>query len=171
MEWKSVEGFEGRYEVSDAGEVKSILTGKVLKPGRQSKGYLTVCLYDGSSPKKPKSKTVHSIVAEAFIGPRAEGMGINHINGLKSDNRVYNLEYCSPSSNMQHSIANGLSGPPKSENAKLSGEQVEMIRAMFRSDPPKGLKDCLARAMDVSESTIRNVVKGKYYKDSVSSAT
>ena len=164
-DWKSVVGYEGRYEVSLSGEVRSILTGRILKPGTQSRGYQTVVLYDGSSPKRPQSKTVHSLVAEAFLGPRPDKMTINHLDGDKSNNRLDNLEYCSMSDNARHAVAHGLLAPPRSHTAKLNEHQVKLIRAIFASKPPRGTQACLARALDVTPNTIRDVANGKHYPE------
>lgn len=163
-QWKSVVGMPGRYEVSNGGDVKSLLTSRILKPGTQSRGYKTVLLYDGSSPKAPKSHTVHSIVAAAFIGPRPDGMTINHRDGDKGNNRVGNLEYCTMRENIMHGLSHGLSAPPRSSISKLTEHDVRIIRAIFAADPPRGTQACLARAMGVDESTIRNVRSGKYYR-------
>lgn len=164
-DWRSVVGYEGRYEVSLSGEVLSLLTGRILMPGTQSRGYKTVVLYDGSSPKRPRSKTVHSLVAEAFLGPRPDKMTINHIDGDKSNNRLENLEYCSMRDNARHAVGHGLMTPPRSHTAKLNEHQVKLIRAIFASNPPRGTQACLARALDVTRDTIHGVVSGKHYPE------
>ena len=163
--WKPVVGYEDRYEVSSEGEVVSLLTHRTLKPGTQSRGYQTVVLYDGSSPKRPRSKTVHSIVAESFLGSRPKGMTVNHIDGDKSNNRLDNLEYYSLRDNAMHALAHGLLAPPKSCTAKLDEHQVKLIRAIFASKPPRGTQACLARALDVTPNTIRDVANGRHYPE------
>jgi len=163
--WKPVIGYEGSYHVSSHGEIRSLLTDRILKPGIQSRGYQTVLLYDGSKPKRPRSKTVHSIVAEAFIGERPDKMTINHIDGNKSNNRLENIEYCSMRDNALHAIANGLTTPPRSQTAKLDGNQVKLIRDIYAAKPPRGTQACLARVFGVTTNTIRNVANGKYYPE------
>lgn len=110
--WKSVEGYEGLYEVSDLGRVRSldrvtdatrrnamVIKGKVLKPGLAANGYYTVALCkDG----KPKSHTIHSMVAAAFLGPRPDGMVVDHIDGTRVNNSPTNLRYVSYSVNMRN---------------------------------------------------------------------
>jgi len=80
-----------RYEACCDGTIVNAKTGRVLSPGVQSKGYRTVQLYDGSSPKKPRSFLVHRLVAHAFIKPLERDEEVDHRNGAHSDNRVENL--------------------------------------------------------------------------------
>ena len=89
--WKSIEGYEGLYEVSDQGRVMGIKRGMVLKLSDDNRGYLKVVLCkDGIR----KTRTVHQLVAEAFLGHKPCGMKlvVNHINFNKHDNRPCNLE-------------------------------------------------------------------------------
>ncbi len=103
--WKPVVDYETRYEVSDLGRVRNSRTLKVLRPGRQSRGYLTVLLYNGEKPAK--SFTVHRLVAGAFIGDPGDRQ-VNHIDGIKTNNRLENLEYVTGQENVQHALKNGL---------------------------------------------------------------
>jgi hypothetical protein len=90
-------------------------------------GYLTVSLWkDGQS----NGKLIHCLVAEAFLGPKAFGMQVNHIDGDKINNCIRNLEYLSPLENSRHAVLYGLM--PKGERAgaaKLTEVQVREIRA------------------------------------------
>jgi hypothetical protein len=105
MEWKAIPGYEGCYEVSDCGDVKSIRkNGGLLKPWIDCWGYPNVCLHkDG----KPNKKKVHRIVAETFLYPFS-GEQVNHKDGNKMNNSVDNLEWCNGSENMNHAYRNGL---------------------------------------------------------------
>lgn len=92
--WKDIDGYDGMYQVSDLGRVRSKKYGrwKVLKNGTTGSGYLTVCLFKDN---KVKGLLVHRLVASAFIPNTDETKTIiNHINEDKTDNRVENLEWC-----------------------------------------------------------------------------
>lgn len=92
--WKDIFGYDGMYQVSDLGRVRSKKYGrwKVMRPGTNSDGYLVVGL---SKENKRKTVKVHRLVASAFIeNDNIFNTEINHINEIKSDNRVSNLEYC-----------------------------------------------------------------------------
>lgn len=115
--WKDIPGYEGLYQVSSFGNVKSLgrygknrykpiwRPGKVLSAGKDNKGYLTVVL---SKNSKRHTYKVHRLVALTFI-PKEDGKPqINHIDGNKSNNNINNLEWCSQSENMLHAWETGL---------------------------------------------------------------
>ena len=91
--WKDVVGYEGLYQVSNQGRVKSLWFGKerILKPGREKKGYLQVCL---SKNGKMKHYKVHRLVGQSFIQNPNNLPEINHRDEDKTNNRVENLEWC-----------------------------------------------------------------------------
>ena len=95
----------GRYTAWDTGEIYSNLSGRMLSPGRNSKGYYTVQLYDGSVPKKPKSHLVHRLICIAFHGePPLPNSQVNHKDGNKANNAAGNLEWTTPLENVRHGI-------------------------------------------------------------------
>jgi hypothetical protein len=112
--WVPVKGYEGFYEVSSEGRIKSVphrvksrggkyrvSPGRVLKISLHRDGYIKAALC-----KRGIIKTfqVHRIVAEAFIANRSKAPQVNHKNGVKSDNRLENLEWCTRSENQQHAF-------------------------------------------------------------------
>lgn len=96
-------GFSG-YSISDQGRVLNNRTGRIRKQVLSNAGYLVVSFWNHG---RPVLKTVHRLVAQAFLGPRA-GMQVNHLNGVRTDNRSINLEWVTGSENMRHAAANGL---------------------------------------------------------------
>ena len=121
--WKDIVGFNG-YEVSNLGRVRSFHKGgRILSPGLVS-GYLQVNLYCGG---KRNQMYVHRLVAETFIPNPESKSEVNHIDGNKSNNRVENLEWATPSENAQHAHDTGLLTFSQGEdhhNAKLTNEQA-----------------------------------------------
>lgn len=112
--WKPIKGYEGLYEVSNQGRVKSLgrktKNGfhhrvKILKFSIHTDDYLQVILYKN---KKRKTYKVHRLVAENFIENPNEYKEVNHINGNKKNNTVNNLEWCTRKQNMIHAGETGL---------------------------------------------------------------
>ena len=114
--WKDIPGYEGIYEVSNKGRVRSKqrlalgknncyrkLPEKILKERINKNGYNRVALYKNGIVK---NKLVHRLVLEAFSG-KSDKI-VNHINGKKTDNRIQNLEYCTYKENSIHAVDIGL---------------------------------------------------------------
>jgi len=161
--WKDITGYEGLYQVSTIGRVKSFnglwVEEKILAPGaNQPRGYLYVNLCkDG----KRKNFYVHRLVAQTFISNSQNKLEVNHINGNKLDNRVENLEWATSSENHRHAYAMGLmKSGEEHPNSKLTNEQVRYIRAN-----PDGLNTCeLGRKFGVGDSAITEIQLGKKRK-------
>lgn len=108
MIWKEIKGYENSYWINNFGYIKRIYSNgseKVLKQQLNKGGYLYVCLCKNGTKKFVR---VHKLVAETFIKNDSKNKEINHINGIKTDNRVENLEYVSRSENLLHAYRCGL---------------------------------------------------------------
>ena len=162
--WRQVVGFEGRYEVSDAGNVWSCITRRVLSPAPTSRGYLTVNLYFSERPKRRKSECVHDLVSAAFIGPKPKGLQVDHIDGNKRNNSADNLRYVTQSENVKNAVRNGRINHEgvASHNAKLTADDVREIRRMAAAGELR--PESHARKLGVSYFTVHSVVKWKTYR-------
>lgn len=166
--WKDVVGYEGYYKVSNLGDVRSIerngtkIGGQILSPFN-SRGYIRVILSNNNIYKKI---SVHRLVALAFIPNPENKPCVNHINGIKSDNRIENLEWCTIRENNVHAFNMGLKTALKGENhihSKLTSIQVNEIRNEFMQNRKRGIKKALSLKYNVSLQNICNVIKGKSY--------
>ena len=170
--WKIIEEFP-RYLISNKGRIKILSTLEDKKLFVKDDGYVATTLGDG----KQSYKYVHRLVAEAFIKNKHDKPQVNHINGIKGDNRAENLEWVTPAENIRHAIDTGLlkykkkeesiksSKYPKGEDvngSKLNAEKVIEIRVLWESGDYKKVQ--LAKMFNVNESTIRDVITRRQWK-------
>lgn len=144
--WRSIAGYEGLYEVSNLGRVRSLKFGKtkILKPGSAGKGYLFVNLYrDGIR----KTALVHRLVAEVFIPNTLNLKTVNHIDEDKTNNDVLNLEWMTSKDNTVYSQA---------RQVQMFGKSTGKLLATFQS-----IKEA-AHKTGVQHGNIVNCCKGRY---------
>ena len=155
--WKAVVGYEGMYEVSDLGRVRN-RRGRILRLHENTHGYLSVGIYSlGGSARR--TRMIHTLVLEAFVGPRPDNMEACHGTGGRHDNSLGNLRWGTKVENMADKHRDGTM--PFGEingNARLTTKEVLEIRNLagegrsFRS---------LAQQYEVTKRTISLVVRRK----------
>lgn len=106
-EYREIKDYEGLYEISNLGNVRSLQFGKtrLLKQHKQANGYMKVVL---CVARQPKNFLVHRLVAQAFLDNPENKPGVNHIDGNKQNNHAANLEWALSSENTQHGLRTGL---------------------------------------------------------------
>ncbi|ADE87501.1 HNH endonuclease [Deep-sea thermophilic phage D6E] len=173
--WKPIKGYEGLYEVSNKGRVKSVgrivhrkdgisyfKKGSILKPYECTGGYLFVgLLRDGER----KLFSVHRLVAEAFLPNPENKTQVNHIDGNKKNNDVSNLEWVTEKENVNHAIKHGLlkNRGEDSPNSKLTKTDIENIRRMYATKQYTQYQ--LAEIYGVGQSTIWKIVNNERWRD------
>ena len=131
--WKDIKDYEGLYQVSNLGNVRSVekyigvnnkfkrkIKQKILKPSVVYNGYLRICLAKNG---KHKMFRIHRLVAQTFLSNKNNYEDVNHKDGNKQNNCVNNLEWCSRKQNIIHSWKNGFSKPHNTR--KKLGEDKE----------------------------------------------
>lgn len=171
--WKDIEGYEGLYQVSNLGRVKSLsrevvrptlgkyTTLEIIRKSHYDKdGYLTLSLSKGSKYKLFK---IHRLVATAFIPNPENKPQVNHINGIKTDNTLENLEWVTASENVRHAYESGLVVSLKGEKhnmCKLTSELVKLIR----NDLMIMTQKKVAEKYGISQQHVSDINTGKRWK-------
>lgn len=164
--WRPVPGYEDKYEVSDRGRVRSLDRicvgkdgreelhhGKILKPQKMKNNYLEVFLRDG---KKRLHRTIHSLVAEAFLGPRPEGCDILHLDGDRENNVPANLSYNTRAENLHSTYRYG----GRQATGKLFLTDVDDVRARLEHGESSY---SIARDYGVHPTAIYHIRDGKTF--------
>lgn len=171
--WKDIEGYEGRYQVSNFGRVRSfanhngsiIQIPKILKENLSTEGYSRIRFYKNGVGK---DYFIHRLVAKVFISNPENKPCVNHINGIKTDNRVENLEFCTYSENTLHAYRNRLEISKKGENvynAKLTNEQAKQIRKEYIPYSKEYGVNALSRKYKLTYKSMWNIIHNKTYKE------
>ena len=165
--WRDVVGYEGNYQVSNYGRVKSSYRGlnRILRPTVNPDGYIYFRL---SLQNNLKGKLAHILVATAFIDNPKNKIQVNHIDGLKWNNYVENLEWVTPSENQYHAYRTGLRKEPQGEeryNAKLTSKDVYFCRRVYKPRDKKFGVNALAQKFGVTPTAMSKIIRGKTYKN------
>jgi hypothetical protein len=163
--WKDIANCKNSYLISNKGNVKSLIARAnkkefIMAINLDKDGYEVVGLFIN---KKKILKKVHRLVALAYIENPLNKPQVNHINGVKTDNDVNNLEWCTAKENIRHSFKTGLSkNHPGTDryNSKLLDKDIVAIRRLGRVRT--GVE--LAKAFNVSKQLINNILLRKTWK-------
>ena len=179
MKWKAIPGWEGMYEVSTGGLVRSVdrvvpirtrangrkgsqrWEGKVLASRAAKNGYPMVILSRGAG--RGAHSYVHQLVLLAFVGPCPEGLEVCHNNGRRTDNRLENLRYDTRSANAMDRHAHGTFNPRRGEDcpsAKLCERDVRWVRENVGGMSQRAM----ARVLGVGHRTVGAVIRGESWK-------
>lgn len=164
MEWRECKNYPN-YLVSDYGDIKHKKTNKIRKQKLNKHNYLEITLSMGSR-QHIKHKSVHRLVAEAFIPNPENKPQVNHKNGITTDNRVCNLEWVTAKENQQHARITGLKPNDKgaySPTSKLTKEQVQWCRDVYKPRDKEFGCRALAKMFNVSKSTMSYILTNKTY--------
>ena len=161
---KEIKGFEGRYTISNLGIVRSLLTGKVMKPYITKFGYARINLRIAHS-RDYKSYLVHRLVASAFLENKNDFKEINHKDCNRCNNRVDNLEWCDRFYNIKYSFTHGNASNKglRNPNAKLNLDDIEAIKSLSKTNRFYGTQ--IAKMFNVSASTINKILNGEIWSD------
>ncbi len=175
--WKDIKGYEGKYQISSYGRVKSLaritknnhkIPERILNTTTRltKDGYCRVTLIGKKS--RTHDYRVHRLVAEAFIPNPNNKSTVNHIDGNKKNNHVDNLEWNTREENMQHAYKHKLKKAMQGNlngNAKLTLEQVRSIREEYVYESKEHGTVALAKKYGVTNRTIGLIVNNKSYRN------
>jgi len=155
--WMKVPDWTDYYEASSIGNIKSIRSGKILKPYADKKGYLTISLCLNGFQK---NVLIHRIVADLFCEKSKDRVCVNHKDGDKSNNHFSNLEWVTYLENNNHADLTGLRNVKGSKHplAKLHESDVIFIRSSQIS------RNDLAKKFSVTNALIQMIQKRKIWK-------
>ena len=164
--WKDIVGYEGLYQVSNLGRVKSLKKYKplIMKQNLDNTGYYMVGI---RKDNKQTRYLVHRLVAQAFVLNNNNKPHVNHINGVKTDNRSINLEWVTHSENVKHAYDMSLTSKRCGENNtfhKLTEKDVIFIRQNFKPYSKDFNRKTFAKMFNISVANIKSILAGRLWK-------
>ena len=157
--WKPVIGYEGIYEISNHGRFARLKNGeRFIRKINTATHYPSVSFLKRNTDKTQKSKTVHSLVAEAFLGQRPDGNVIRHIDGNRFNNRSENLAYGTVEQNIDDAVKHQTYKGSKNGRSLFCEKGVEAVRMLIE----QGVSlSHIAKRLSVSVGTIHAIKTGR----------
>lgn len=163
--WKDVVGYEQYFMISNTGRIFSKRTNKEIVATIGKTGYAMFTTKIGGRTGKSIAFKVHRLVAESFIDNVDDKPYVNHIDGVKTNNTVQNLEWCTAKENVNHAIKTGLHVIKFGEDhgsTKLNEEIVRKVRSLYAT----GLYSYadIAKEMNLKTRTVAGIVRRETWK-------
>lgn len=159
--WKPVVGFEDKYEISSEGNIRSLCSNKdpyfIRKLSLNNKTEYLQCTLKVSG--KGTSGKIHRMVAQAFIPNPLNLPCVNHINGIKTDNRVENLEWVTYKENTHHAMDLGIMNTRRGEQSSKKFTELDILNIRILYDSGEFSFSKIAKIYHVSAPTIRCICK------------
>ena len=163
--WKPVVGYEGLYEVSSHGRVKSMrsghgrFAGRILKPHVHTSGYPDVKLF---AEGRRRHMLIHRLVLTAFVGPRPKGMECRHLDGDPTNNHISNICWGTRSENIGDKFRHGtVARGERHGEAKLTDSKVREIRKLLCQGV---VQTKIGRLFGVGRTAIMYIKSGKRWR-------
>lgn len=160
--FKDIEGYEGKYQVSNLGNVRSLKYSKpnILKSGDNGRGYRYVSLRKCGMYK---NLLVHRLVAKTFLDNEFNKTDVNHINGIKTDNNINNLEWATRTENNKHSYSilgrepKGAYSRTKCAKFSINGELIKEYNSIQECETENKLtKSIVSKGLQYKDSYLKN---------------
>jgi hypothetical protein len=153
--WKDIEGYEGLYKISSIGSIAN--SKRLLKQQTDSKCYKTIRLFsDGLG----KPYFIHRLVAIAFVPNPENKPQVNHIDGVKSNNELINLEWCTAKENINHAMRSGLINM-HTNSAKISMSKANEIRRIY--DSGYYTYKSISEMYPISSVMVGHIIRGTHW--------
>ncbi len=159
--WKDVTGYEGMYQVSSVGQVRRVGSERCLSASKRRNGYLYVNL---SKRGRVTTKSVHELVAEAFLGKRPAASHVNHKDGDKLNNHASNLEYVTAAENTRHAYRLGLLKAQGEANGRALLTEAQARKVLILARTGVLTQQEIAERYGIRISTVRAIKGGRIWK-------
>lgn len=163
--WKEIEGFGGRYQISNCGRVWNVATQQMMKPQMKKTGYYSVNMMKPN--KKIVTERIHRLVALYFCNKPEGCTVVNHIDSDKTNNHADNLEWTTVSGNTKHCFEHNESFRQQVLDNSIRAAQKTILTLEVRDKDGflvgiyKGYQET-AQILGINEKTVRNIAAGKF---------